>query len=390
MRVKTRSLPTIINTDSMFRSAPQIVTESAKTDSEFQNVRELRLKLETSQEENLKLQAVITDLTQVNKRWQKYNNDRQIYVQKLLNTIQDQQEQLNLIAERSFASSTSQNLSSSETDVQRLRMVEQKLKEKISILEFQVKAHRDDWEAELNEKKQALKDKEAVEHKLAELLSKMPGLPTGGEQADCQVELYCQHCGRVSEFDTSPPSHSRMYRTAVHLPCSSSRHSSSTSLSTMGDELVIDSRRDRDRESSSGCSWNIRPEPSYSRCSTVPLVSPPPPAPVIQSEPPHTVKSFVQIPIAKSSSVPEGGVSKYPELPRMSLDSFKCLNVPPVTTINSAEQYSGTETSTAEDVICLRCGEVFPPSMHLKFLDHFPKCQSTRSPNLVSRDGTPK
>lgn len=64
-----------------------------------------------------------------------------------------------------------------EDEVERLRGVEQKLKEKVSILEFQVKAHRDDWEAELNEKKEALKDKEAVELKLAELLAEMQ-LPT--------------------------------------------------------------------------------------------------------------------------------------------------------------------------------------------------------------------
>lgn len=45
--------------------------------------------------------------------------------------------------------------------------------EKVSILEFQVKAHRDDWEAELNEKKQVLRDKEAVEQRVVELMREL-------------------------------------------------------------------------------------------------------------------------------------------------------------------------------------------------------------------------
>jgi hypothetical protein len=37
------------------------------------------------------------------------------------------------------------------------------------VLEFQVKAHRDDWEAECNEKQQALQDKVAIELQVKEL-----------------------------------------------------------------------------------------------------------------------------------------------------------------------------------------------------------------------------
>lgn len=38
-----------------------------------------------------------SQVTEVNKRWQRYNNDRQMYVQRLLSTIQEQQEQINKI-----------------------------------------------------------------------------------------------------------------------------------------------------------------------------------------------------------------------------------------------------------------------------------------------------
>lgn len=170
-----------------------------------------------------------------------------------------------------------------------------------------------------------------------------------------------------------------------------SQHSSSTSLSTAGDELFFDSREQTLLgEAASGKT----DEPSYSRSSTVPLTS----GAVTKMAPsvtthsstssigdsaasnPVTVKSFMQIPIAKSSSVPEGRTSsKFSELPRSSLDCFKPTHNPPLTVVNSADQYDGVETFSAENVICLRCGEVFPPNMHLKFLNHFPKCQSNRT-----------
>lgn len=170
-----------------------------------------------------------------------------------------------------------------------------------------------------------------------------------------------------------------------------SRHSSSTSISTTGEDLVLDSKELRQAESH--MDWNIPlDETSYSRCSTVPLVSEAcasTSASSLGGRPaPLTVKSFVQIPITKSSSVPERSVKVVNS--RKSLDSFHSSLSPPVSVTNSADQYEGTETNSAEDVICLRCGTVFPPDMHLQFLDHFPLCESSRSHRMVSRDGAPK
>lgn len=194
-----------------------------------------------------------------------------------------------------------------------------------------------------------------------------------------------------------------------------SRHSSTTSILT-NDELVIDTAKglthpDFNYESDSKDltrTWNIKcDETSYSRSSTFPLVSGTEKSvsgsaatttnssttsvnekAFLLSCNPVRVKSYVQIPVAKSSSVPEGSSTRFTDLSRMSLDSFKfSSHVPPVSVVHSSDQYSGTETNTAENVICLRCEEVFPPDKHLKFLDHFPKCQSNRNAKLVSRDG---
>jgi dynactin complex subunit len=51
----------------------------------------------------------------------------------------------------------------------RLEQLEQEHREHVEVLEFQVKAHRDDWEAERSEKQQALQDKAAMELQVKEL-----------------------------------------------------------------------------------------------------------------------------------------------------------------------------------------------------------------------------
>lgn len=194
-----------------------------------------------------------------------------------------------------------------------------------------------------------------------------------------------------------------------------SRHSSTTSILT-NDELVIDSAKepphsDFNYESDSKDltkTWNIKcDETSYSRSSTFPLVCGSERSvsdsaatttrssstsvnekAILLGYNPVRVKSSVEIPFAKSSSVPMGSSTRFTDLSRMSLDSFNfSSHVPPVSVVHSSDQYSGTETNTAENVICLRCEEIFPPEKHLKFLDHFPKCQSNRNAKLVSRDG---
>lgn len=50
---------------------------------------EINSKLKATIEENIRLRQILKDVTEVNKRWQKYNQDRQDYVQKLLSTIQE-------------------------------------------------------------------------------------------------------------------------------------------------------------------------------------------------------------------------------------------------------------------------------------------------------------
>ncbi|XP_075223524.1 uncharacterized protein LOC142325538 isoform X2 [Lycorma delicatula] len=452
---------------------------------------ELKNKLKCLQEENVKLQAVITDLTQVNKRWQKYNSDRQIYVQKLLNTIQDQQEQLNKMGEqRAFPSSevpagnskTSSNIKSTsfENEISRFQEAERRLKEKIEVLEFQVKANRDDWEAEHNEKKQAVKEKEILEEKLNSLRDELLELKQSIVEKRLPKEFtsICQTCQAKFQVNGNHlindyPGHSKLYRTAVHLPCSSrnerplprneddlengdlvvdgdnenGRHNGHCIEEKLQNSDLMDNnnKKTENNSSSSLCSfksnldseaktvtniWNIGHSASasdssvkkdigasYSRASTIPLVGSPvclhnetvPPSNTsstsslalttgsLKEEPVKyefttnggaTVTSFMQIPIVKSSSAPDSKPESTMKSFKTSLDSFNMSSSSsaPVALISTAEDSydskkyenhvdEGIETLTREDVICLSCGSVFPPKMHIMFLDHFESCQ---------------
>ncbi|GLH08117.1 Uncharacterized protein GBIM_13421 [Gryllus bimaculatus] len=235
---------------------------------------ELKKNFRAVQEENFKLQAVITDVTEVNKRWQKYNNDRQLYVQRLLSTIQDQQEQMNKIVEDRVIHSKEvcdkvgdaaapsleallQERAQLREEVARLtRQLEsarREHREHVEVLEFQLKAHRDDWEAERGEKQQALHDKDAAERRVRELQRDLRALKQKFREEKLQNCTHCKCCeAHVSEIDQCniflPGSqvnmcrknHAKTYRSTVHVPCTSSPLLPRGTTIFFSDDLVVD------------------------------------------------------------------------------------------------------------------------------------------------------
>lgn len=250
---------------------PTVSSQHKNTgDSPMTEVDELKKNFRAVQEENYKLQAVITDVTEVNKRWQKYNNDRQMYVQRLLSTIQDQQEQMNKIVESRVFPLANQvtpdhhkNLEDLQTEnallkedlsklQKRLERLEQEHKEHVEVLEFQVKAHRDDWEAECNEKQQALRDKAAMELQVKELQKDIRSLKHKlRDERSHKQPTHCVHCCAAHVCEASHCStavvgkhchrdNPKTYRTSVHLPCTSGHILSKGTTVYFGDDLVTD------------------------------------------------------------------------------------------------------------------------------------------------------
>jgi hypothetical protein len=71
----------------------------------------------------------------------------------------------------------------------RLERLEQEHQEHVEVLEFQVKAHRDDWEAERSEKQQALQEKAAMELQVKELKKDLRSLKLKVLSCPCPVIL---------------------------------------------------------------------------------------------------------------------------------------------------------------------------------------------------------
>lgn len=159
---------------------------------------------------------------------------------------------------------------------------------------------------------------------------------------------------------------------------------------------------------------------SYSQASTVPLVNSPVLKEIItpsntssassialttgslQDEPVQfqfstnggaIVTSYVKIPIVKSSSAPDSKSENSVMSFRTSLDSFNLASPSTSTAFQDSPENcldsnkkkhennydEGVETLTRENIICPSCNTIFPPKMHIEFLDHYESCQRTNS-----------
>ncbi|KAK4324323.1 hypothetical protein Pmani_005039 [Petrolisthes manimaculis] len=106
-------------------------------------------------EENKRLKVALKEAADVNSEWREYHQQRQQYIHRLVNTIHELQHP------RSPAQSPRQlevdgSGGGGEDEVRRLRGAVARLQadhdEHVTLLEMQVRAHRDDWEAERSEK----------------------------------------------------------------------------------------------------------------------------------------------------------------------------------------------------------------------------------------------
>ncbi|KAK3859890.1 hypothetical protein Pcinc_034021, partial [Petrolisthes cinctipes] len=106
-------------------------------------------------DENKRLKAALKEAADVNSEWREYHQQRQQYVHRLVSTIHELQHP------RSPAQSPRQlevdgGGGGGEDEVRRLRGTVARLQadhdEHVTLLEMQVRAHRDDWEAERSEK----------------------------------------------------------------------------------------------------------------------------------------------------------------------------------------------------------------------------------------------
>jgi len=120
-------------------SCIKIICIFQREKGDFKNTNDnLKKENESLHQEIARLQQVLQEVTAVNKRWQRYNNDRRLYVQKLLATIQELQEQMNGQGEAAIHDNAT---------AKGEKMCRQH-NEQIQLLNLQIKAYTDDWQSE--------------------------------------------------------------------------------------------------------------------------------------------------------------------------------------------------------------------------------------------------
>ncbi|XP_073998415.1 uncharacterized protein isoform X3 [Rhodnius prolixus] len=434
---------------SIYPSALFIATRGLKipTDSDIAETRvadyeEMKRKLRNCQDEIYKLQAANSDLTQVNKRWHKYNSDMQIFIDKLQSTIRDQQEQINNIGEEQSYLHKREENNSTDCDrpkCRKLREEVMKLREEVEHLKFQVRAHKDDWEAEKLEKQEALNERDALQSRLNDVLRdicnlnrsqndesmrRSQGCPCCKQWARSNVDYTVNSAGFhqtvvCSSSRQSPNHQGRYFFTDENIECDSSRQSTKLNCQniTEGEEKIRQrklSTTSDDRTlllEDTACSLRAREE-SYSTTTTLPSSSithsradSPIQQPPWQTTQPDsrqqqsttlamgiktgngaTLTSYVRLPVVKSYSAPEGSLAG-PSNVRLNSIS---LSVVPGNASNIAATSAAATVlqshpprslpslinqANNDEIACPHCQEIFTSGSHIDFLDHYEQCK---------------
>ncbi|XP_049763301.1 uncharacterized protein LOC126091980 [Schistocerca cancellata] len=386
-------------------------TSESSSDLLTEEYDELKRNYRSMQEENLKLQAIITDVTQVNKRWQRYNNDRQVYVDKLLTTIKEQQEQMNKISEDSAVNLNKQNSAGSE--IENLRQKNLELREEVhhlrkeldekeregAALRVQAQVHRDDWEAERAEKIAALQQREQAEKRVEELKMDLRNLSHKLREERLRSPFQCPSCGHCIPLEDTAiapkpvePCKRRgsliargCYMTSdddMYLTCDevASRNPSSA--------LVKDSNTEDSGSSKKSCETTETLKnnfPEDSPCTSFSVVSGE--GAVTLGFSSSGLASVTSFPVHAYSPTAASGASRKstpyrsgspPSVQRHSRRSSQSCT--PVSTQEDEDEDGGIATQTRMDIICPGCSAVFPPGHHIDFLDHFELCQQQKPP----------
>ncbi|XP_076363902.1 uncharacterized protein LOC143253629 isoform X2 [Tachypleus tridentatus] len=367
---------------------------------------EIAQKFKASVAECGRLRKVIKEITDVNKRWQKYNQERQEYIQQLLANFQELQQRANNSncndspLENSLSLQTTNSVAGThgsyrhsdsallnkpteqltlkqsyekvvkdncrlqkeqeemrqnfEALVHQLDLVRNERKEHIEVLEMQVRAHKEDWEAEKQEKEEAqLK----LKH-LTEELSTAKAMSKDLEQHICRIEKTCH--------------------------CSSENHENAlTDLNNHEQAKKFDQLHQ---------SWAPNSSVTPSCGQKKQSISPNEPA-NIQNASNQTYSSSVACNIyaPELPTQPEVLRRGFNFEPRMKINdlvvevgTFNPKAHHPPTKATFIKQSDGDvspqqNNDEADDAVeCPGCLRMFPSHRHIQFLDHFEQCQKSQ------------
>lgn len=238
------------------KSSTPINEEYKNESATLEEIRKLR-------EENKQLKKSVEEAAAVNCAWRKFHEDRQGYVQRLLTTIHELQHANNKKhseqQEGAVGTSSNGSINSDEAETRKLKEDLARLQaehhDHVTLLEMQVRAHRDDWEAERSDKKAAQKALEETEARAAQLLEEIQQLQTKISESGDRNDL-CRRCSASrSDEGTTLDSHPTTNSIGTNNLNSSSRFSPVTT--------------------ESGCSHTASSSDSNSTSSVASSLSPP-------------------------------------------------------------------------------------------------------------------
>lgn len=160
-------------------------------DREFDNLRA----------ENTQLKAALEEAGRLNAQWRTYHQERQGHVDRLLATIHSLQQRPSSSSPPSAPSKTSDSSTAAPAEAEEVQRLKDALtrakaehQEHVTLLQMQVRAHRDDWEAESAEKRLERMAKEQAEARTALLLQEVHHLQQKLSEAE-GVWSVCSRCG---------------------------------------------------------------------------------------------------------------------------------------------------------------------------------------------------
>ncbi|XP_063605972.1 mucin-5AC-like isoform X2 [Penaeus indicus] len=137
----------------------------------------LEEELKQHREENKRLKAALSEAAEVNNQWRQYHDERQSYVQRLLTTIHELQHSQPTAHSPRQLDGEGSSSGGQDAEIRRLRESMARMQadheEHVQLLEMQVRAHRDDWEAERSEKRAAQTSLAEAEARTALLLQEL-------------------------------------------------------------------------------------------------------------------------------------------------------------------------------------------------------------------------
>ncbi|XP_076367798.1 uncharacterized protein LOC143255659 isoform X1 [Tachypleus tridentatus] len=367
---------------------------------------DIKQKLKVSVAECSRLQKVIKEITEVNKKWQKYNQERQVYLQQLLASFQELHKNANslnpkdYLLKRAVTEQTTSHVGTTrgscrhsdsflskeaeyfdlkqnyekvvrdncqlqkeqqemrknfEALVHQLDIVNNERKEHQEVLDMQVRAYREDWEAEKREK-------EEVKMKMIHLTEKLN--TAGAKNQNYRQRI--QQIERACQYNIESQDESNIYLNGYEQPVELGQLYQWKSSHTSPAFVVSSSHQHEYHQK------EIKiPQKQRVNGETM-----------INQTHCNNVAHNAYVPESHENTEICTNLKALMETSDLEVDAVASPRKNNSTKINNMEEtnskvYSQWISGEVGDVVeCPGCLRTFPSHRHVQFLDHFEQCQN--------------